>query len=258
VNCASGTVWNYLTEKCETEVKATIKVSSALTYFLRCRDAEFSVATGDGFKSGSSIKDLQWSLSVDEEVTDYVSDIDAFNEFLRTTEVASKGQSKLTLSKLATELILRPVVLKVTASGFEPSHNSPVSHTLSVTLLKEAIEALTNYESSYFIFSKDGLTTDIMVSYPECVNKGPADVDASKLACALYDSRWFSQGSVQNCNIPPNSLGNGEQFYLRVRHTPHKYQSMLMATITIQTQQVETSCRILGGDYFYITNTKAF
>jgi len=125
VNCASGTVWNYLTEKCETEVKATIKVSSALTYFLRCRDADFSVATGDGFKSGSSIKDLQWSLSVDEEVTDYVSDIDSFNELLRTTEVASKGQSKLTLSKLATELILRPVVLKVTASGFEPSHNSP-------------------------------------------------------------------------------------------------------------------------------------
>lgn len=45
---------------------------------------------------------------------------------------------------------------------------------------------------------------------------------------------------------------------MRVRYTPHQYQSMIMVTVTIETEAVETSCRILGGDYFYITNEKSF
>lgn len=93
-------------------------------------------------------------------------------------------------------MVLRPVVLKVTASGNEPSQNQGVQHTLSVTLVKEAIEKLTNYESSYSILSKDGLTTDFMISYPECQDQGPVDVDDSNLICGLYDSRWFSEGSA--------------------------------------------------------------
>lgn len=89
-------------------------------------------------------------------------------------------------------MILRSVVLKVTASGKEPKQLNPVQHTLSITLLKEAIEALTNYQSTYSILAKDGLVTDFMVKYPECENQGPVDLDDSGLACTLYNSFWWS------------------------------------------------------------------
>jgi len=33
---------------------------------------------------------------------------------------------------------------------------------------------------------------------------------------------------------------------------------MLTVTITVSTEEVETACRVIGGDYFYIKNTDAF
>jgi len=101
-------------------------------------------------------------------------------------------------------MIRRQVVLKITASGKEPVSQQSVSSTISVSLLKEAIEALANYESSYFILSKDGLTTDFKVTYPECEDQTMVDIDDSIMMCSLYDSRWYSEGNADNCNVDEN------------------------------------------------------
>lgn len=249
LECEEGYEWTG--ESCEVIVLAEIEVTSDDSYVLRCRSAEFSVDTVQGFEEGAEIQDLEWELAVDEETTDYVTDFDGFNSILREASESASGQTTLSLSKIATEMITREVTLKVTASGREPTEGSPVTHTLSVTLLKEAIEALVNYEEHYNILSKDGLEIDFMVYYPECEDHTWVDIDDSILTCNMYDDRWYSQGRAENCNIPAATLGNGQDYYLRVSYDPHDYQAALLETLEFTTEAVETSCRLLGGDHIY-------